>query len=218
MYDAITPADCPPDGDLYAGYVNGRWPSYGEMVERFPHAVHVSIAVSADADAQVLDVERFDATPEQSVDWVIRQRSRGRIPSVYANTSTWPAVWAAFNHRQVAHPIAWMANYSMGPLLPAGAVALQYLNTPGYDRSVVADYWPGIDPMPPAPMGDDDVKQILSMDAKGTGWVLTPDLTSRVGVPSLEDFKHLLAQTDLYVNVPLSDGTIYNARDNTATP
>lgn len=149
MFDGITPSAAPDGGDLYAGYVNGRWPSYQGMIDRFPHAVHVSIAVSADADAQVLDVERYDATPLQVPDWVMRQRHRGIDPSVYVSASPWGEVRQACQRAGIIEPHYWIANYTNGPIIPDGAHAVQWRNTPGWDQSLVRDYWPGIDPPQP---------------------------------------------------------------------
>lgn len=154
MYDAITPAQIPAGATMVAGYVGGQWPSYAEAVRRFPHAVHVSIAVQADEDAQVLDCERYDATPQQCPGWAVRQRHRGQVPTVYCNTSTWPSVRAAFRAQGVPLPLWWAAQYDNDPALIAGAVAKQYRTTPGYDVSSVVNYWPGVDPAPkpPAPV------------------------------------------------------------------
>lgn len=168
MYDGITPARVPAGGDLYAGYVGGQWPSYAGMVTLYPDAVHVSIAVQADEDAQVLDVENFDATPAESVGWAQRQRERGQVPTVYCNTSTWPAVQAAFAAAGVDLPVWWAAQYDGVAQLVPGSIAKQYQSTPGYDVSVVADHWPGVDPAPPTPTPkDDDVPYINDSLAPG---------------------------------------------------
>lgn len=153
MYDAITPTHIPHDAEMVAGYVGGRWPSYygytdgdGNHIpsirDQFPNAVHVSIAVEANQDADVLDVERYDATPAQAPAWVERQRKRGAQPTVYCSESVWPDVRHAFNAANVADPDYWIANYDGHAVIPDGAVAKQYENTPGYDVSLVADCWP----------------------------------------------------------------------------
>lgn len=147
MYDGITPSRIPHAGaELVAGYLDGMWPSFAEMVKLFPLARHVSIATSAATDAQVLDVETFDATPAQSVDWTLRQRAAGRIPTVYSNESTWPLIVQAFQRRRVLVPQWWSANYNGVERIAPGAIASQWQNTPGYDVSAVADHWPGVDP------------------------------------------------------------------------
>lgn len=160
MFDAITPSRIPhpPAPQLVAGYVGGYWPSFygyrddtGVWVpgirEVFPTSRPVAIAVQASQDAQVLDVEAGDATPAQAPGWAVRQRRRGQIPTVYANTSTWPAVVAEFTRQSVPLALWWEANYDGAAVLAPGRIAKQYRNTPGYDVSVVADYWPGVDPV-----------------------------------------------------------------------
>jgi hypothetical protein len=151
MFDAITPSRIqlsrPGHSDvLIAGYVDGHWPSHFEAKRLFPACRHVSIAVFADDDAQVLDVELMDATPAQAVPWAARQRRRGQVPTVYCNTSTWPAVVAEFRRAGARLPVWWAANYNNGPVIPAGAIGVQWKNTPGYDQSIVSNYWPGVDP------------------------------------------------------------------------
>lgn len=155
MYDGITPGRLPHGGQLYASYVDGHWPNYRQLATTSAAigAVHVSIAVDPAHDAQVLDVELYDATPAQAVPWAVRQRRRGQVPTVYSNTSTWPAIRAAFKAAGVALPQWWAANYSLtkNSPLPAGAIALQYDSQPGYDTSHVAAFWPGVDKPKPTP-------------------------------------------------------------------
>jgi hypothetical protein len=72
--------------------------------------------------------------------------------TVYCNTSEWPQVRAAFQNAGVTEPNYWVAQYDNNPTIPAGAVAKQYIGDyQGYDKSVVADYWPGVDPAPAPP-------------------------------------------------------------------
>jgi len=148
MYDAITPSRIPNNAIMVAGYVNGKWPSYPELVTLFPHATHVSIAVSADATADVLDVEQFDATPEEAPAWCSRMRNLKRIPTVYMNLATWAQVMHAFTTQKINQPNYWIADYTGKSNILVGVdgvVAVQFQNTPGYDISQVVDYWPGID-------------------------------------------------------------------------
>ena len=88
MYDSITVADIPATAVAVAGYMNGRWPTYPVLGETHPHAKRLSIAVSAIVDADCLDVEKWDATPEQAPAWVKRQQLRGvKRPVVYTSLS-----------------------------------------------------------------------------------------------------------------------------------
>jgi hypothetical protein len=159
MGDGIEPAQVPGGFAIYAGYVGGRWPSFEPLAARYPAALHVSIAVNAAEDARVLDVETGDATPAEAPGWAARQRAAGNpYPVIYCNTSTWPAVQVAFAEQGVPAPLYWVAAYlsqapnlAALPAIPAGAIALQCYDYGGYDLSVVADYWPGLDPAPVPP-------------------------------------------------------------------
>jgi hypothetical protein len=151
MFDGITPGSVPAGAQLYAAYLDGNWADFAALVAKFPAAIGVPISVSASYNGGiVLDVETGDATPTEAVVWVLMRRAAGVDPTVYCNTSTWPEVRTAFEVHDVPEPHYWVANYSFGsnPAIPAGAVALQYADKGGYDVSVVADYWPGVDPVP----------------------------------------------------------------------
>jgi hypothetical protein len=153
MYDGITPSSVPTGAAAYAGYVGGNWPSYSPLVRQYPNALHVSIAVNSSENARVLDVETGDATPAEAPGWAARQRAGGNpYPVIYMNASTWPAVRAAFAEQGVPEPLYWVASYvtdpAQVPAIPAGAIAIQYYDFGGYDASVIADYWPGLDPDP----------------------------------------------------------------------
>ncbi|MHA6758370.1 peptidoglycan-binding domain-containing protein [Streptacidiphilus sp. PAMC 29251] len=149
MYDAVVPSGIPAGATLVAGYVNGRYANTVAMRARFPHAVVVGIAVTAGFNGgTVLDVEQGDASPAEAPGWVTMRRAAGVDPTVYCNTSTWPAVKAAFAAAKVAPPHYWVAHFGVAPVIPAGAIALQYRTTSEYDESVVAAYWPGVDPKP----------------------------------------------------------------------
>lgn len=205
LYDSVNINAIPANPEMVAGYVNGRWPTYNSLIQKFPQAVHVSIAVTANADAQVLDVETGDATPGQAPAWAQRQRQEGRDPTVYCNSSTWGAVRQAFQNARVAEPHYWIAQYDNNPTIPAGAVAKQYRSDTNQDLdySVVADYWPGVDsaPAPPPPVpaptytqiqGDPDVAvrivDTIRTDGNGSGWnVVAADLNKIVSI-SVEGF------------------------------
>lgn len=153
MYDAIEASNLPLGAGIYAGYVNGNWPSYNAIKARFPHATVVGISVSASADeGTILDCEPGNCTPEECPAWVVMRRKAGVDPTVYCNeqnpSTGWPAVRAAFRQQNVPEPHYWVANYDGNPNIPAGAVGKQYASVNNYDTSAVADYWPGVDPTP----------------------------------------------------------------------
>lgn len=150
--DARAIAALPFPISLVAGYVDGLYAWSPDDWALFPNSTHVRIAVfSTTNDGHVLDVENGDATPAQSVDWVLMRRAAGADPSIYCNTSTWPAVRAAFKARAVDEPHYWVAQYDGIQIVPAGAIAKQFTDAGQYDRSIVADYWPGVDEEQPAP-------------------------------------------------------------------
>ncbi len=176
MYDGVNPATVPAGAAVYAGYNQGSWQSLPALVAKFPAALHVSICVNASGSARVLDVETGDATPEQAPGWVTRQRAGGAAyPVVYCNTSTWPAVRAAFAAQRVAPPLYWVAEYvadpTRPPVIPAGAIGIQYYDHGGYDASLVADYWPGLDPapVPIAQLEENDVANYTQTCNPATG-------------------------------------------------
>lgn len=155
LYDAVTASNMPGDGSLYAYYINGLYANGTAVQNDDPGKIYVPITITANLAAQkgwVLDVETGDATPSQSVTWVHNYPGPNNEVTVYCNSSTWPSVRSAFQSAGVSEPSYWVAEYDNNPVIPSGAVAKQYA-TGGFDKSVVADYWPGVDssPTPPPP-------------------------------------------------------------------
>lgn len=149
MYDSVDANQIPADAQMVAGYVDGRFRWSDAAWARFPHAVKVRIAVlHTTNDGHVLDVEPGNASPTDAVQWVQMRRKAGADPTVYCNASTWPSVRQAFQRASVAEPHYWIAAWNGQQTIPPGAVAHQYKTTNAYDVSIVADYWPGVDPAP----------------------------------------------------------------------
>lgn len=147
LYDAVTASNMPGDGSLYAYYLNGLYANGTAVKHDDPGKIYVPITVTASLAAQkgwVLDVETGDATASQAVTWVHNYAGANNEVTVYCNTSTWPSVRSAFQSAGVGEPSYWVAEYDNNPVIPAGAVAKQYA-TGGFDKSVVADFWPGVD-------------------------------------------------------------------------
>ncbi|PBC80910.1 hypothetical protein SAMN05428945_4578 [Streptomyces sp. 2224.1] len=149
MFDAVTPSNIPSSATMVAGYVDGDFRNVEEMAKRFPHAKRVSIAVSHKHKAQVLDVETGAASPEGAVAWcreTMAATPNGEL-TVYCNASTLPQVRAAFKKHKVTEPNYWVAKFDGKPSIPPGAIAKQFqggVHSP-FDKSVVADHWPGVD-------------------------------------------------------------------------
>jgi len=155
MYDAVTARNIPTTAAIVAGYIDKikLEPWSAADWARFPGAVKVQIVKKAATNAgHVLDVEPGDATPAEAPGWVRMRRAAGADPTIYMNSSTWPAVRKAFTDQGVAQPHYWVAQYDGNPKWATGwaelgCVAKQYAGNvaPGFDLSSVADYWPGVD-------------------------------------------------------------------------
>ena len=92
MYDTIYNNQFPAGAQAYAAYVDGglgNQPNYAYIVNTFPKAEHLSIALFSSNNADALDVEAGAATPGEIPAWCTRQRQRGiQRPCIYANAST----------------------------------------------------------------------------------------------------------------------------------
>jgi hypothetical protein len=111
-----------------------------------------------------------DATPEESVSWVLTRRDAGIDPSVYCDEAVRPQVRAAFGTHGVPEPHWWVAQYDGIAELLAGAVAKQCKTTPGWDESVVADCWPGVDPEAAPTPEENDMSTTSANGRAGLSW------------------------------------------------
>lgn len=119
MFDSVTLGTVPSDAAALAGYTSGFWPTYEPMRAQFPKLAKagriLSIAVNVNHDADCLDCEPQDATPDQVPAWVERQLARGvKRPVVYSSVSEYPQILVQLK----AHGIArseiriWTAHYN----------------------------------------------------------------------------------------------------------
>jgi peptidoglycan hydrolase-like protein with peptidoglycan-binding domain len=140
MYDGVTAASIPVGPDFVAGYVDGRFAWSPSDWARHSGAFHVRIAVStANLDqAHVLDVELGDASPAQA--------AAARAKVVYCNRATMVDVQREFRRLGIPQPLIWMAWWDGNATVPPGVMAKQFRNNPGYDESVIATVWPGVEP------------------------------------------------------------------------
>jgi len=167
MFDTTTP-DAVPTGDVQAvaGYVGGHWPTYARLVQEHPQAHHLSIAVNAHEDAECLDVEAHDASPDEVPAWVMRQQARGvHCPVVYASVSAMPLVLAALAHAGIdrSRVRVWTAHYTGHAHLCTAACGFGFRGTAdatqwtdrardrNLDESVCVDSFFGTPPPPPDP-------------------------------------------------------------------
>lgn len=157
MGDATTLANIPLSVQLVGVYRNGRYaadPSYLNTLFPLAKYVHVWIDVngSCPESAQVLDVERYDATPAQAPGWIKARRKvvHTSLPTLYCNRDTLPAVLgecAAEGLIAAEHYQLWIATLDNSTTwngrelrtIP-GVVAVQLETVGGaWDRSKVYD-------------------------------------------------------------------------------
>lgn len=112
MFDSVYVSSIPSTGmDAVAGYVGGHWPTFPDLVKRFPHLPALSIAVNSTQDAQCLDVENGDATPAEVPGWLDRMAKAhpDRTSIIYCSASLIPAVRTNAGGRKY---LLWSAHYN----------------------------------------------------------------------------------------------------------
>jgi len=119
MYDAIHVSALPGGADAYAGYVDGKWPTFAALKRRFQGSgAHLlSIAVFASGNASCLDIEKGDATIAQAPGWVKRQLAGGaRRPCLYTSAGNMDALVKALNTAGITRTEIrlWSAHYGQG--------------------------------------------------------------------------------------------------------
>lgn len=158
MYDAVDVAAIPADAQIVAGYVDGNWPTYAELVKAFPSAQAVSITVKGAAGARVGDCETGDLTPQTAAGWAKSELAAGRRPTIYYARSNAAAVSAALQNQGVAIADVdfWVADWTGSEHLVAGSVATQWADPPSsggnYDISETDGTWPALEPPAPEPV------------------------------------------------------------------
>lgn len=175
MGDAIYVSNLPPDLDLYAGYDDGRWPDADAIAAQFHGKEVLRITVNPMDNFGIIgDGPPDNGSWPQWVKWVKMRRAANFDPSLNTDEAMWQAGKDAFAAANEPEPHWWIAKYLNSPPdlnnlppIPPGAVALQCYDYGTYDLSVVADYWPGVDPAPkppvtpPAPPEDTMRQQIV---------------------------------------------------------
>lgn len=165
MFDSISVSQLPAGtGYCYAGYVNGNWPTYRQVVASFPGHHVLSIAVNSGADADCLDVENGDASPGQAAGWFARQLARGVTrPCIYASTSVIGTIISLMGAAGISRGSVrfWSAHYGAGLHLCgpgscgwSAADGTQWTSSAmgrNLDQSVLLDNFFGAAPPPPPP-------------------------------------------------------------------
>lgn len=146
-----------PDAPKVAYYVDGIYAWSQAEIGLFPRADHVTIAVRASTNAgDVLDVERYDASPDQAEGWIAMRKAAGLYrPTVYCSRAVVPAVRVGTGRFVLGTDYdLWVADYdgSEASVYP-GLAAKQFRSTSEWDQSVVYDLeWPHRKaPAPPQP-------------------------------------------------------------------
>lgn len=94
MYDSVDVSQIPLSAVAVAGYVGGNWVTIPRLQQLYPDAKKLTIAVNASEDAECLDIENGDATPDEAAAWVKRQHARGvKRPAVYCSLAIAWTVW-----------------------------------------------------------------------------------------------------------------------------
>jgi hypothetical protein len=121
MFDTALNDQFPSGAAAYAAYVDGglgNQPNYAYIVSAFPKAQHLSIALFAANNADVLDVEAGASVPSEIPGWYARQVQRGITrPVIYASASAMndailPVLGQAGISR--ARTRLWTAHYGVG--------------------------------------------------------------------------------------------------------
>lgn len=151
MADSIEVASLPAGMDAYAGYVGGWWPDYAAIVAAHAGVPVLGIAISADEDAQALDVENGDATPAQAGEWAARQLARGiPAPVLYGSVSVVPSIVQSLHAAGVTRYLIWSAHYGLGEhicgpstcgQLDVPADGTQWIDHGGWDESALEPYF-----------------------------------------------------------------------------
>jgi hypothetical protein len=167
----------------YAGYVDGSYITFPQLVGRFyPHAHCVSITVDG-TRAAFIDCEKGNLTPDECVTWLARELSVSDQPAtitggLWRHGIYFPASYKREVDRCIARlmpdiPRAryrkWMARWTgtIPTTLPIDIDALQCiggLQLP-YDLSLVAgDFYESWHPQTGLVAGEDDVYNVLAGD------------------------------------------------------
>lgn len=151
IYDAVDLGALPPEAatGYMLGYVDGRATAghYAACRARFPRARVIPVTTTGIPGVPVVDVERFDCTPEMGAGLANWSCARGRGPTtLYFGEASRRAVLLALSafHRGLGHGgniYAFVANYDGRAVLDNPTdVAHQYAST-SYDVSIALASW-----------------------------------------------------------------------------
>lgn len=208
-YDSTNPDNVPLDADFYWFYVDGYYVPKPGQLSRFPINKIQGIAVFETTNAGLIgDMEFQDMTPDGLCRWVQMRRLNGVWASGYCSLDNWGDARAAFAKAGVLEPPWIVAAYpGIGPNLYPGVIGHQYEDTGGYDISVIADYWPGVDgphPSPPVDIGDNMQQQEVALVTADNAGIVEGFIPSPVPVAKIIKAKVVAPNPDekSYYGVP----------------
>lgn len=208
MYDSVTAGDIPSNVPMVAGYVDrGGWTPADWARFTTPRKVRIATHASTNS-GDVLDVEKWDATPDQAPGWIRMRQAAGLWrPTIYCEKS---AIGAVKDHCLGLEYDIWYAEYNGQQHCDPGFVACQYADPQygsggHYDLSWVIDSdWPHRTAPQP---GEDDMANYVIRDAMEPGG--DPEQVAIVGgvivpIASPEDRQILMAAPVNAVEVAVS--------------
>lgn len=144
-YDAVNWEQIPHVAKVICAYGNGAYAvAKADVQARYPGIPVKMIDVNGSdpGGCGILDIERFDATPDMFPHWA-RQRLQlhpATICRAYMNLSTWPQVREYVQELSEAERDRvryWVADWTGQAHIPEGAAACQYAHTPEFDVSLI---------------------------------------------------------------------------------
>ena len=151
IYDSIFVGDLPKKSYV-AVYGNGLYKADMAAVrKRKPLGVLLIDVIGNSPEFNMLDIETFDATPQDAPPWVRKHVDHFGIDNphvharLYCNLSTWPLAKAQTNQLpwEYRRHIRWhIANPTGRPHLVPGSTATQWYWGRGYDRSLAHREYP----------------------------------------------------------------------------
>lgn len=171
IFDAVDVSAIPINANIILGYIDGRGTSdnYNEVRARFPYARILSVTTTAQSRADICDVEKGDATPEDAA-FGLR---RGMFPTIYSSISTKPALDAA------CEGLAWnwfAADPTGIPHVEDGSVATQYAwgslgqCDGNYDTSIsIPNYPVPVDDLTPTSLSRNE-NDMIARNTAGKGY------------------------------------------------
>ena len=149
VYDTVGDvAGIPASAEYFLWYVSGNYKTEAEIKSRFPRAIGLSVDVNGSLPADIIDVEKGDASAALAAE----RLKQGWVRAIYCSVSTKPDVDKAMGTTNWP----WLASDWTGtPHVPDGALGCQWdgnvTGPDGYDVSLIDEAFFGIQPPAPTP-------------------------------------------------------------------